>query len=163
MYEGFLDNYRSWTYETRTIMHYWIQRQYQDNNGQYRGNFKLLVQMGENKLILSKSFNTYIVRMNETRNPMINYELLRSACELVLISIDELKQKMNKGRFLVLSDSIQPIMDPNGVDIIIDDIADIHIDVGKVIIRDDEKEGRFLIIYDTDGYQIMVLISSLMT
>ena len=62
---------------------------------------------------------------------------------------------MNKGRFLVLSDSIQPIMDPNGVDIIIDDIADIHIDVGKVIIRDDEKEGRFLIIYDTDGYQIM--------
>jgi len=155
MYEGLLDNYRAWTMETKTIMHYWLQRQYMDKDGQYRGNFKLLVQLGDNKLILSKNYNNYIIKMSETKNPMVNFDLLKSACELVQISMDELKSKMQRGRFLILTDMIQPIMDPNGVDIIIDDIADIHIDVGSIYVREEKDESKCMVLDDTDGHQIM--------
>jgi len=155
MYEGLLDNYKEWTMETRSIMHYWIQRQYLDRDGQYRGNFKLLVQMGDNKLVLSKNFNNYTIKMSETKNPMINYDLLKSACELVQISIDDLKSKIQRGRFLILTDMIQPIMDPNGIDITIDDIADIHIDVGSIYIREEKDDMKMMVLDDTDGHQIM--------
>ena len=155
MYEGLLDNYKDWTMETKTIMHYWLQRQYLDRDGQYRGNFKLLVQLGDNKLILSKSYNNYTVKMSETKNPMVNFDLLKSACELVQINMEELKSKMQRGRFLILTDMIQPIMDPNGVDIVIDDIADIHIDVGGIHVREEKDETKCMVLDDTDGHQIM--------
>jgi hypothetical protein len=162
MYEGLLDNYKAWTMETKTIMHYWLQRQYRDNDGSYRGNFKLLLQLGINKLILSKINNRFYIRMNETKNPMINYELLKSACDLIQIDIMDLKTKLNIGRFLILSDSIQPIMDPHGIDIILDDIPDIQIDVGKMYIAE-EKEMKFLVLDDTDGYQILKTPYGLLT
>jgi len=154
MHEGYLDNYREWTMQTKTIMHYWIQRQYRDNEGKYRGNFKLLLQMGANKMILSKNQTRYTITMSEIKNPMINHELLKNACELTQTSIDTLKQALDPGRFLILTDSIQPIMDPNGVNIIINQLSDIKVNVGSITIRDDD-DIKFIIIDDTDGYQIM--------
>jgi len=154
MYEGFLDNYRDWTDQTKTIMHYWVQRQHRDDDGIYRGNFKIQTQLGDNKLVLSKINNKYFIKINELKNPMINFELLKYACDMVQTSVDEVKNKMEKGRFLILSDMIQRIIDPNGVDITIMPITDIKIDVGPIRVEED-KDQMFLILDDTDGYQIM--------
>jgi hypothetical protein len=91
--------------------------------------------------------------MNELKNPIINFELLKSASELVQVSIEEIRNKMDRGRFLILTNMIQPIMDPNGVDIVLVDITDITIDVGNLEIKE-ENDTRFMRISDTDGYQI---------
>jgi hypothetical protein len=154
LYHGQLDDYKIWTQQTHSVMHYWLKRQSKDNSGSYRGNFRLLLQCGYNKMIVGKNYNRYYIQMAETKNPNINHELLSRACELVQIPIIEFSNLLRKGRFFISHNVILPIIDPIGVDIELIPLQDISIDVG-LSKWETEKDGVFLTLYDTDGYQIM--------
>jgi len=156
MYQGILNNYSEWTHQTKTIMHYWIKRQKRDAHGNYdaKANFKIKVQCGSHKMILERYTKRYYITVSEFRDTYLNSELLKTACDLVQITQDEVKKNMLKGRFLILDDQIVGIKDPNGYDIKMDNIPDIRIDVGQTVIERSE-ESQMLVIYDVDGYQIM--------
>jgi hypothetical protein len=154
MYFGQLDDYRSWTNQTKSIMHYWIRRQKKDTNGSYRGNFRLQLQCGDNKMILGRTMSQFYIQMSETKNPMLNFELLERGCELLQMSTEDYMRTMPRGRFHVINKTIVPIIDPIGVEVELRPIPDLSIDVGEAQ-WENSIEGPFLNLYDTDGYQIM--------
>jgi hypothetical protein len=154
MYYGQLDDYRGWTHQTKSIMHYWIKRQKKDLSGSYRGNFKLQLQCGDNKMILGRVYHRYYIQMSETRNPMLNFELLERGCELLQMTTEDYTRTMQRGRFHLINKTIIPIIDPVGVDIELRAIPDLSIDVGEAQ-WENSPEGPFLNLYDTDGHQIM--------
>jgi hypothetical protein len=122
--------------------------------GNWVGGFEIKTQCGSNKLILRYKYGKYTVTLSELKNGVLNYELFKAACELVQKAPETIESKLQTGRFLFTGASIEPIIDPHGKDIIIEDIEDIYIDVGKVKVED-SKEGVFLCLYDIEGYQIM--------
>jgi len=154
MHEGFLDDYKVWTKQTHSIMHQWDERQVKNEDGQWVGNFSLLVQCGTCKLKISKDWNKIHVMVNDLTNPVLTYELLKHAGEMVQKTVQEIVMNLPKGKYLVLTDRIIRISDSNGVHMEMGPLDDVHINVGDLTIEDDNGT-KFLMLTDTAGIQVM--------
>jgi len=154
MYLGYLEDIKKWTEETKTIIHYWVKRQSRTQDGKYQGNFNVITQCGNNKLRLERVNTSYKITLSTTSSPILNYELLKSAGELVQMSVDEIVNKLPKGSFLILTDRIHSTNINTGKRIYLDNIDDINYHTDYVTVEKD-REVSFLTLYDTDGYQII--------
>jgi hypothetical protein len=153
MYFGYLDNISLWTDKTKTIIHFWVKRQIRIDDS-YRGNFSLVCQCGENKIRFEKLGRAYRVTLSTSNNPSLNYELLKHAGELTMMSIEDILNNLPPGGFLVMADRIHSTNTLAGKKIFLDEIKDIEYNTGDVVITVD-NDINFLSLINQDGFQII--------
>jgi hypothetical protein len=154
MYCGMVEDIKSWTRNTKMIVHHWIKRQRREGDNYY-GVAKLQLQCGNNSMIVSQFQDKRIsVIMSTVENASINYDMLSEAAALLQLDINKLSSKCREGHFVITSNKIICVTTKSGVDIKIQPINDLFFYPDKIIFQN--KEGMQLItLIDRDGYQVM--------
>jgi len=160
---GYLYDISQWTNATKTIMHLWTKKQRYVND-EYVGSYKLLVQLGENKMEIGGDEKNTSIKMSTNDHPDVNYQLLEHAAHLLSETVESITKKCKTGSFYITNGRIISITKKEGIHIDMINLPDINYNTWGMTF---EKKGvginqlEYMVLLDELKHPIMSIRNGL--
>jgi len=153
LYTNMIDDIKTWTDTTKTIMYDWIKPQKMVNNV-WVGDFVIKLQCGINIMMIEGNSSFINVKMSTALRPAINYDLLNTGLGLLQLTVADYLARTLKGHFLIIGEKIIMTTQNDGVKIQIVEMSNILFRPSNFVIER-INDIEYFVLYDELGFIIM--------
>jgi hypothetical protein len=131
------ENYTSWSRKADVILHKWLKAQKKDDDGKWSGDFVLLVQHGENRMIFRGDENRFTISCLSMRDLKQAAKMIKFALVLLQVDDKDLLKKTVRGDWLLESNTIIPTQMDAGFDIVPENIPECSFDIKDLVVEEE--------------------------
>jgi hypothetical protein len=131
------DNISSWSDKTDVVLHKWLKRQKKQDDGNWAGPFRLYLQIGENKMIISGDKIKFEIVVNSFRELKQLKKMLEFGITLLQVKKEQLPIKTGFGDWLMSDDVLYPTSNHVGFHMNQSNIQRVSLDINEFIVEDE--------------------------
>jgi hypothetical protein len=132
------------------VLHVWDQRQKTNDGKEWFGPYKLRLQQGETKLLVTSDGDRIKLFINSFKNSKVIEECIKKASELLNLNTESFLKKVDKGQYKITPQGVKNIRVIDGFKLVRIDLAALDISPGEITF-----EGSMTVLYDFNHKKIM--------